>query len=96
MKWYSLFFLIILVSISVLTGVSIQSNGTSPNLYDQTRQKHFIDLLKIFTLVMTVCTCLPTFLVMARLNKEGTSTDLREKVRKRHYLYFALYLGIIV
>ena len=95
-KWYTLFFLAILAAITVMTAISINSYGTSLNLYDQTRQKSFIAGLKVFTLVMTVCTCLPTVLVMIRLNKEGTSTDLREKVRKRHYLYFALYLGIIL
>ena len=54
-----------------------------------------MELYLKFTVALTLFTVVPTALSIYRLNRQGTSKDLRKKVSKRYLVYFFIYIVMI-
>ena len=94
-KWYFFGFFVLNFTIIASFSNNFINNGSSIKLYDFANNSYFINILKIYTLILTLLTLIPVIMVTHRLNKKGTSQDLKTKVLYRHVIYFILYLMML-
>ena len=70
-------------------------NDVGLDLYHHLRNSPIILLQKILMIVICSITGITALLVIIRLGSQGTSSDLKEKIYKRHIAYFGFYYLMI-
>ena len=95
-KWYFGMVTILYIAIIATFTKALTQQGTSLELYDASNNQGFIQLLKTYTIILTLSTLIPVGMVAYRLSKQGTSRDLKKKVLYRHIIYFILYVAMLV
>lgn len=83
-----------IVTCIVTYQVTRYSDGGS-DIIDFAEESHFIYFWKIFVVALFVFTTFTAISVLFLLSKQGTSLELKKKVRIRHMVYFVLYALMI-
>lgn len=96
-KWYYLLTSLIVLSFGMFTVYSVYFKQTGVNLLDfEPDYTIYVFTLKAYLIITTFITTIFALLIIFRLQKPGTSKDLRRKVLSRHILYYFLCMLIIV
>jgi hypothetical protein len=94
-RWYATTTIVVCLVFTTILIESISELGTGMTLYDKS-QEGVINLFRCFTVILVLITFVAFILVLNRLVKKGTSSDLRKKVCRRHVVNFLLFLSIIL
>ena len=98
-KRYPLYLSILFMVMSVTTATLVYGTikyGATVTIYEEKLEDDVLWMYRCFEILVFCLSMIPAALVIYRLSQKGTSKDLKNKVCKRHLVYFFFYLVIFI